>query len=166
MKTIKFLSIISAVAVFFSSCSKGDTGATGPQGPAGANGSSNVTVTTITVSPGSWNVSNSYNWYYNTTVSIPTTDVCNVYVSSNGSNFTPLPLNSVYYESDELNFNYQTGYNIQLTYYNPSEVALTGTLYYNIADIPPAALNAHPTTNWQNWNEVAALPEVQAALHK
>jgi len=166
MKTIKFLSIMAAVAVIFSSCSKGDTGATGPQGPAGTNGSSNVSITSVTVSPGSWNVSNSSNWYYNTTVSIPTTDVCNVYVSTNGSSFVPLPAVSVYYENDELSYNYQTGYNIQFAYYNPSEVALTGTLYYHIADIPPAALNAHPNTNWKNWSEVAALPEVQTALHK
>jgi hypothetical protein len=171
MKSTTLLLAIGIIAATFSGCSKGDAGAAGPQGPAGANGingtngtngSSNVSITSISVSPGDWNANGSSNWYYNTTVSVPTTDVCNVYVSADGSSFLPLPATSSFYENDELSYRYQTGYNIQLNYYNPGGEAIAKTLYYKIADIPPAEMALHPNTNWNDYSQVNAIMQAEA----
>ncbi len=158
------------IAVTLFAC-KGDTGpagpagAQGPQGPAGTNGVSGVTITNITVSPGNWSVMSAYEWYYNTPVSIPTTDVCMVYASSDNSLFTALPWSNIQNVGDEFLYRYGTGYYIQLDYYNPNMSALSATWYFNIADIPPGAMKQHPKTNWKNWSEVSAIIQAQKMIN-
>lgn len=161
MRTIQFsiLAIASAFAIStFTGCAKGDTG---PQGPTGAAGSSNVTISNTNVPPGSWNASSTTQWYYNISgFSIPSSDVCMVYYSFDNSAFTPLPASNIFYAADQLSFSYATGYSLQLTYYNPGQEAIVSTLYYNIADIPPAAAYNH-NVNLKDFSAVSKLPGVR-----
>lgn len=140
-------------------CKKGDTGPIGPIGPtgqAGTNGSSNVTIKHFSISPGSWSTQGSSLMYYNSSVSVPTTDVCMVYFSTDNSSFLPLPFSSYFNNGDNLGFNYETGYGIQVLYYDPNGVSgnITQTLYFNVADIPLAQIKADPNVNLKSYTAV------------
>lgn len=115
-----------------------------------------VNMSSFSVSPGSWSTYNSYELYYNTSVSVPTTDVCMVYFSTDNSTFQPLPASSHFDSGDNLYFDYTTGYNIQLAYYDANGVSgnITQTLYFKVADIPPAQKLAHPNLNYKDYTAV------------
>jgi hypothetical protein len=155
MKTLK-ISLFAIMLGALASCTK-----TGPTGPAGADGAANIYMATYIIDPGDWNSYNSNTWDCAVGISIPTTDVVNVYVSFNNTTFTPLPSNSFFYPDDFLTFVYGSNSNLTLWEYF-SSVQPGTTIYAKVADIPPAIYVKHPNTNWNNYSEVAALPEVKA----
>lgn len=161
MKLKHYLSIL-AIAAVVASCSKGDTG---PQGPPGANGVANLSVWNYTVPFNDWLSYNSNTWYYVTGVSLPTTDVVNVYVSLNGATYTPLATSSFFTSGDNLTFVYGNSGNVTLWEYFNS-IGPNVSVYVQIADIPPAINAKYPKVNWNNYSEVSALPEYKAALTK
>lgn len=158
MKTIKksIMGILFiGMIITLSGCKKevGPQGETGAQGPAG---SSNVTVQNISISPGNWNTSNMYNLYFNTSVSVPTTDACLVYISTDNSVYRPLPSMAFYQNGDQFSFNYSSQYNLQITYYNPNGAAgkITHSLYFKIINIPPAGLIKKPDLDLNDYQSV------------
>lgn len=163
MRTLKISLAAILLGAVISSCSKtGPAGPEGPAGPAGANGAANVYMTDFSINPSQWSSYNSTTWDYVANVDVATTDVVNVYISLNGTSYTPLTQNSLFYSGDELTYAYGNGAGLTLWYYF-SSLAPDYTLYVKIADIPPAIFVKHPNTNWNNYNEVAALPEVKLA---
>lgn len=172
MKTISYLTSIFVMAAILASCSKGEQG---PAGPAGTNGTANINVYSVTVDPGEWNEYNSVNWYYNTNITASTSDMVNVYFTLGSAPipaYVALPYVGVFNGTDELWYNFNTGYYIQLNYFadvggtissaNPPDK----TVYFNVAIIPPAIQVKYPNVNWKNAAEVTQLPEYKAALAK
>lgn len=160
MRTLKISLAAILLGAVISSCSK--TGPAGPEGPAGPPGAANVNMADFLVNPLDWSNYNSDTWDYVANVDVPTTDVVNVYISLNGTSYTPLTQNSLFYSGDELTYDYGSGNGLTLWYYF-SSAAPDYPIYVKIADIPPAVYIKHPNTNWNNYSEVAALPEVKAA---
>jgi hypothetical protein len=172
MKTIKFLSILTTMAVTFYSCSKGDTGATGPQGLAGANGVANISTTSITISPAQWSYNSLYyQWQYNFYTAIAyNSAVVGYVVSGNGDQVLPYETSGIgdaiiYSMAD--NWFQSTPYvQFQYTDYTSPTTTASYDTYFYLVIIPPSIIKQHPNTNWENSTEVAQLPEVQAAMHK
>jgi hypothetical protein len=159
MKAKNLLAII-AIAAIFTSCQKGDTG------PAGQNGVANIKSNSLTLNPTDWVNTNTTNWDYTTSISIPSTDVCEVYVTIGSAGNTPLPTITLsYLNGGQLFFYYQTGGNVVLHLYNTAGTLVTNALTFNIVDIPPAVQIRHPNTNWGNPTEVLQLPEVASVVH-
>jgi hypothetical protein len=158
---IKFLLTIIAFVIVFASCEKG---ATGPEGPAGQNGAANVKMTALEVPYTDWVQANATNWSYTTNITIPSTDVCEVYVLTGTAGYTPLPtVNLAYLDGGVLYYFYP---NVLLCYSNPNSILVTTTLDFNIVDIPPSIQVKYPAIDWRNAREVANLPEVAAVLHE
>jgi hypothetical protein len=168
MKTFKLSLSIILFAVLVSSCSKtGSTGPTGPQGPAGKNGAANVSMVSVSVPYTSWIESNSTNWFYYTSDTIPSTDVCEVYALIGNGGYTPLPtITLAGLNGGQFYDYYQTITPVKLCYYNSGGTAVQSTFDFNIVDIPPSIQVKYPSTNWTNPDEVALLPEVAAVLSK
>lgn len=63
-------------------------------------------MTTYLIDPGDWSQSNTNpgDWYFTTGVSIPTMDVVNVYISTDGEAYTPLPTTSFFHSDDLVTF--------------------------------------------------------------
>lgn len=159
MKLANYLSILAAAALF-ASCVK--QGPVGPQGENGANGSANITATYDTVSASAWtfNVSSSQ-WYYNTSQVISNGDGVMVYESLGANVYEPLPASNTFVNADEMTFKYGDGAAVSIWYYNTVIPANkpSAKLTIEIVDIPPSMQVKYPKVNWQNYNEVAALPE-------
>jgi hypothetical protein len=158
MRTIKISLAAFMLSFLAYSCAK--DGATGPQGPQGPAGAANVYTDDFIVDVNQWQQYNNTTWEYITQDRVPTTDFINVYVSLDGNGYTPLTQNSLFYPGDELTYAYGNGGNVTLWYYFSSQ-APDYLIYVKVADIPPAIYIKHPNTNWSNYNEVAALPEVK-----
>jgi len=159
MRTIKISLAAIMLSILTYSCAK--DGATGPQGPPGPSGAANIYMADYVINPVNWTGSGN-SWYYVTGVEIPTTDVVNVYVSLDGNGYTPLSTSSFFYSGDVLTYVYGNGANLTIWEYFSSQLP-NATLFVKVADIPPAIYVKHPGTNWSNYNEVAALPEVKLA---
>jgi hypothetical protein len=167
MKTLKTTILILGIAMLFNSCAKdGAAGSTGPAGAAGANGSSGLKITSYTVTVADWTLQSGTNdvWNYNTTVTVPATDMVNVYYSYDNVTFRQLNYSGVFVNGDLTLYTFTATTPLQITYYNqPTKVAATATLYYNVAVVPPAVITQHPTTNWSDYNQVKSILEEQKA---
>lgn len=179
MKTIKFLTILAALGFIFNSCgTAGPEGSQGPQGPTGATGASgtNVTSETFTVTAGDWIADTAYpelDYGTTTSTSLNMSGAMECFYSTDQTNWQQLPWvttgNAPFFEQSWTYnisfgtifvqwFNITAGSNIP-----PSPPS---TCYFNVVAIPPAVINRHPNTNWNNSSEVASLPEVKGVLNK
>ena len=137
MKTTKFLTILTAIAVLLISCSKGDTGPAGPAGANGSNGSANVTATTFTITPGSWSA---VSGIYGVNLTVPAltninTDEVSVSVEQTTGIDLGLPSNNLLANGDQIEFAYETG-EVSIEYSYSS--APTTSLVSKVVVIPPA----------------------------
>ncbi|HXP52409.1 MAG TPA: hypothetical protein VN922_20820, partial [Bacteroidia bacterium] len=64
---------------------------------------------------------------------------------------------------DQMEFAYQTG-SASLIYLNSSAPA--STINLKVVVIPPAAMIAHPNTNWNDYNQVKAIIDAQNTSNK
>jgi len=178
MKTLKFLSIIAAIAFIFTSCAK--DGATGPQGAAGTNGNANVTNGQVSVnsSDWSWNGS-SYTCTVNssniTSSLISSGGAVEIYISpNNGAGWVALSYtyinSSVSSPNAFMSYAFDAGqvelvwtWNNQVEDGDPCTTYGT-SLLVNIVAIPASIMVQNPNINWNNANEAAQLPEVKAIL--
>lgn len=184
---------IMAMSGLFYSCSKGDTGPPGPQGAqgtAGINGSANIITTTYTITTtvvskdteSSWNPTSSptYHWvagFIDTNITISSVDVVLAYWSTSyGADWNALPVSSLLNNGDEMSYRYNND-SISFSYYTggapytkypgyPAASPGYSTLLFKVLIVPPGLALNHPNINWKNISQVAALPEVQAALNK
>lgn len=156
----KILIAILTLGVMVVACKKGD------QGPAGQNGVANIKMTSVTVNPTDWIAGSTDNWYYYPSLVVPSSDVCEVYLTIPGAGNTSLPTVQLsYLNGGQLFFFYQTGVDVQLHLYNTAGTLPSNSLAFNIVDIPPAVQIKHPNTDWSNPVQVAKLPEVASVLH-
>jgi hypothetical protein len=165
MKIFKFLSVFAIAAVFSSCSQEGPAGPTGPAGPQGPSGNSNVSITGFTISSGNWGYSSTsqYPYYYNSSFSVPSSDVAVVYYSLDQSNYAPLPVSSLFSPGDYLTFFY-TSSGLTLWYNYSSSPAYT--FYVNIVDIPQGIMVKYPGVNWNDASQVMkSVPEVQASIN-
>jgi hypothetical protein len=167
MKQLKLIILLCTAITLSNSCTK--EGQTGPAGPAG---SSNFNITQVTCDVAGWSPNaspgygNWYGWYAATPVSVTTTDICNIYVSQDKVNFSPLPYSNYFDKGDEFNFYFSTGNQLILTYYDPTKttLAINEPLYFNIAVITPALIKKYPNTNWNDFNQVRSIAAIQNNL--
>ena len=96
--------------------------------------------------------------------------------TSPGTGWSALPVTSLINHNDELSFRYNDD-SVSFTYYTggapytkyPGYPAISpgyATLLFKVIIIPPGLQLNYPAVNWKNAAEVAALPEVKAALSK
>lgn len=166
MKTTKLLLAIGIIAATFSACSKGDTGATGPAGANGANGVANISSNIYSITPGDWSNPQSGEYVVNisdNSIASANTDGIEVFVSTNGNLWLGLPSTNLLVNGDQMEFAYENG-QITLAYLNSS--APTSTLNLKVVVIPPAELNLHPNTNWNDYSQVNAIMQSEAAQKK
>ena len=184
---------IMAMSGLFYSCSKGDTGPPGPQGvqgTAGINGSANIISVTYTVNTtvvskdteSSWVPvgSPAYHWvagFIDSNITISSLDLVLAYWSTAyGADWNALPVSSLVNNGDQMNYRYNDD-SIAFTYYTggapytkyPGYLATSpafATLLFKVLIVPPGLALNHPNINWKNASQVAALPDIQAALNK
>lgn len=176
MKTIKFLSIIMAVAVIFGSCSKGDTGATGPAGANGTNGVANITSNIWTVTNWGW----SSPVYYvnlsdnNITATVLNSGLVTTWASVDaGTTWNAIPTTHVgSVENAFWGCEYQVGtlyvtfeWNTQGADGDPNSTYSANVQIKDVV-IPPAMLAAHPNINWQDYRQVNAIMATQNMIKK
>lgn len=142
---------------------QGNTGATGAQGP---EGNANVTAATVTITQAEWGAYSSAIWGYAVVVTDAaiTADVVNngtveVFLGTSSASgvWDAIPT-TVYLSSVSYSFNYQykvgiVDLNIDLS---NSTTTLTSipTYIFKIVAIGGAARQAHPHTNWHDYNQV------------
>jgi hypothetical protein len=165
MRLSHYLSVFVTAAII-TSCVK--QGPIGPQGPAGGNGSANVTVQTYTVTSNEWISNGNGGWNANLASSIDPTQgaVSILYSDDNAAHWLGLPYVGNVTGDADINYVISSSA-IQIQYVPqtgaPSIVAPANTVFIQASLVPPVIQAIHPNINWKNANEVAQLPEVQAA---
>lgn len=179
MKTIKFLTIITAITVAFMSCTK--DGATGPAGPAGANGNANVTNGQASINSSNWTwTGSSYTCTINSTNItsnlISSGGAVEVYISpDNGAGWVALSYTyinpSVFSPNAFMSYAFVAG-QVELvwTWNNQAEDGDPCTTYgtsllVNIVAIPASIMLQNPNINWKDANEAAQFPGIKAILN-
>jgi hypothetical protein len=161
MKTTRIFMAIAIIAATFSACSKGDTGATGPQGPAGTNGVTNISSNIYSITPGSWSNPKTGQYVVNiadNAISNANTDGIEVFISTGGNTWLGLPVTNLLVNGDQMEYVYENG-QIVLGYFNSS--APSNTIDLKVVVIPPAQLNLHPNTNWNDYSQVNAIMQAE-----
>lgn len=165
MRLTHYLSVF-VIAATITSCVK--QGPAGPQGPAGANGSANVTVQTYTITTNEWVSNGNGGWNVNLASLIDPTQgaVSILFSDDNAAQWIGLPYVGNVTGDPDINYLISSSA-IQIQYVpqtnGPSIVAPANTVYVQASLVPPVIQALHPNINWKNANEVAQLPEVQAA---
>lgn len=170
MKKI-LLMMIAGSFLFFGSCVK--SGPVGPQGPQGPQGNANVYGTEpFTVSswahPNNGTASGDLSSYY---ASFTDADITTA-VADRGSVeiFLYYPEDKTWknlpdiYGGTQFSFRFsQGGFEIYFTNVDGSNPSFPGTYTFRAVAIAPAFKEAHPNTNWKNYNEAMAALNSKAA---
>lgn len=157
MKKLFFL-LLAGSAIFFNSCTKtgpmgpqGQTGAQGPQGNANVIGSDAFSVS-------SWTLTNSvYSASFtdaDITSDVDAHGVVEVFKLYSDGTWTNLPdING----KTSTVFNFSTGaFDIYIQNSDGTVPANPGTQTFRVVVIAPSQRQAHPNTNWKNYNEAMA----------
>jgi hypothetical protein len=161
MKTTRLFMGIAIIAATFSACSKGDTGAAGPQGPAGTNGVANISSNIYSITPGSWSNPKTGEYavkFTDNAISNANTDGIEVFISTDGNTWLGLPITNSLVNGDQMAYIYENG-QITLVYLYSSAPANTVDL--KVVVIPPAQLNLHPNTNWNDYSQVNTIMQTE-----
>jgi len=159
MKTTKLLMAIGIIAAF-AGCAK--DGATGPTGTNGTNGVANISSNVYSITPGDWSNPQTGEYLVSITdasIGDANTDGIEVFISTNGTTWLGLPTNNLLVNGDQMEFAYQNGA-IILDYLYSS--APTSTLDLKVVVIPPAEINLHPNTNWNDYSQVNAIMQAES----
>ncbi|HYV91862.1 MAG TPA: hypothetical protein VE978_08765 [Chitinophagales bacterium] len=149
------------VAVLFSFCAIASFhSCQGPEGPPGLNGVANIITYNITTNSSSWSWDGTNDLYY-TDVQIPdiTQSVIDAgtvqafYSNSDFSYFIALPsTESLLW----IGYSYFLGIGeIDYGLTDGTQPANPGTKYFKMVVIPPAARQANPDVNWEDYNDIA-----------
>lgn len=164
MKTLKqigFVMLMGISTVMINGCAK--DGAIGPAGVAGKNGNANVSTSNLTVAPSDWQADGSGGWKTSFTASgfNPTVGANEVFLSDDNVNWIAMPLTVSSDETIFYSFN-ATSLTIDDAMIGTNPISQpTGTAYFKIVNIPPAAMIAHPDVNLKNYMEVKATFNLQ-----
>lgn len=160
MKNTKQLLTVFAIAaaVVFYGCKgkDGAPGATGPAGTNGTNGNANVTAYHFTIYPSDWHLSGDSKYFYSeyiTQTMISDNASVMVYSDNGSGKYLALPFTTFDIEYYYQFASYGIEMDIRSASGNTSFVAPTGALYFKAVVIPPALKKAHPSTNWNDYNE-------------
>ncbi len=180
----KLIALYASFALLLFAC----TGPQGPAGPQGLNGTNgingssgfaNVSILLDSITRAGWkqigspNASAFCDTLADAGIKDTSFEVVEVYYSSvsRSGPWTALPASDVYYSApndtlDQLGYTWGLGY-VKVAYkvLLPGYTVLPkGTIYLNIAAIPPAILKRHPTIRQNDAKAVFSLSEVQAAM--
>lgn len=152
------LIVAAAAALLFSGCAK--DGATGPQGPAGANGTNGAANISISFQVANFSLVSSV---YEANLSVPAiTSYVNcavmVYLSAASSIQFALPVSNYYQPGDEFAFSFTNGA-VTIYYFEGSVNHVEVSEAVEIIVIPQSIMKKHPGINWNDINQVKALPE-------
>ena len=150
----KLILLLLAGSVFtLNSCTK-----SGPQGPAGADGNANVIGINRVVTVSSWTLTGTtYSATFpdpNITSDIVSNGVVEVYKAYGTNEWTNLPdINGI--TSTVFDF-YVGGFTIYIQNSDGTTPANPGTISFRDVIISASQRQAHPNTNWKNYNEANA----------
>ncbi len=144
------IALIAISVLFIASCSrKGDTGPQGPQGNANVRGSSSFTVSAWELSGNTYHASFTDADITSDIVNYGAVEVYKFYSADNS--WTNLPdMNGN--TSTVFNF-YNSGFTIYISNVDGSLPAFPGSLTFRAVAIASSFKQAHPNTNWKNYNE-------------
>lgn len=167
MKKI-FLLLIAASALIFTGCTK--TGPPGPQGPQGPQGNANV-IGSAPFTVSSWTYESGINMYTATFSSGDITpdivdygivSVFKNYGTTSQPEWTPLP-DANGNISTVFNF-YDGGFKIYIQTTDGSTPPAPGVITFRMVVISSSLKNAHPNTDWKNYNQTMAALNNTAAV--
>ena len=154
MKKRKQISCIMLTGIFtvmINGCAKD-----GATGPSGKNGNANVSTFNLTASPSNWQTDGSSGWKTDfTAINFnPTLGANEVFLSTDNTNWFALPVT--------LSANQEIAYSFNSNSLTVDDAMIgttplnqpTGTMYFKIVNIPPAAMVAHPNINFKNYSEI------------
>ena len=159
MKKI-MLVLLAGSLLTFNSCTK-----SGPQGPKGATGNANVIgENSFNINPSDWSFSN--NVYYvqvsdnNITTAVADYGLVEVYrYYTNGWSNLP-DINGI----TSMVYNFAPNIvTISVLNSNGSDPGNPGTVTFRIVVVPSSLRQAHPNTNWKNYNETMAVLKADKA---
>jgi len=145
---------------------KGDTGATGAAGTNGTNGNANVVAGFVTLNSSNYTWDNTAKLYYSDvtdasiTSDIVSTGVVLCFLQASGqSAWTAMPSSIALSSTESIYFTFSYYLNtveLDLQFSDQSTASSIGTTNFKIVCISSAQRQAHPHTNWNNYNEVQA----------